>query len=199
MGFEIPKAILKEFDTIEDEKRRDEAVKDYIRAVEQIDREGITLFGKQTKILLFADRLLGGATGLEEFLRNIADVTVKRVNNLEDTKKVILAERLDFLIFVGLQEDCNNYEAVELYRQLNQFGNVVTYATLSSPILRESQRHNIQILYDRWEPLQGFVKVLRTAYETTEIQVKQELFDDAKLEIKKLQPRKQKDFWSWWE
>jgi len=189
-----PPKILEEIEKLEDESDQQIELYVYDESIKQIDLANKITFGNDISVLLLSDRLPGCAAGLEEFLAYSTDISVQRVNNFEDAKKIITEMPIDFLIIVGYLENLRNYDVIELYRSLNRFHNVVFFAILSDHIKYLSVQYNITLKFDRWAPLEDFLLFLQTVYKNTETSVKRGLFDEAKAEWGKLHPPKMSNF-----
>jgi hypothetical protein len=158
---------LNEFRLIQedhDEYDRRQNIRDYAAAKKQIEVMQPLTFGADIHVLLLTDRLHGCAKGLREYLNNSADMTVDFAHCLDKVQVIASQKRIDVLIIVGLQKDSKNYGAIQAVKKKSPSAAVIMHAFLDNVIKNICAENSIVYLYDRHDPMDGFVSYMRKVY-----------------------------------
>ena len=139
--------------------------RDYISAKMEIEAMQTLSFGHKINVLLITDRLYGCAQGLQEYLKNSADITVDLVDTFDNAKLIIKQKPIDFLIVVGGMFDRGiNYAAIHEVRKLNKYASVIMYAIIDWTIESECRCQRIEHMFSRYAPMEDFVSFMRDCY-----------------------------------
>lgn len=148
-----PTSLLDSFDDFYEEGM-------YNKMRKEIDADRHTHWGKNIHALIISDRCAGRAIGLCEYLKARTDLKVRIRDNARSIQKAVEFRAPDIVIFVGYQENKENYDILTT-RQGQRPHLVVMYANVDDLIRSECTRYGIPLMYHCKEPTAYFVDVLR--------------------------------------
>lgn len=125
----------------------------------EIDADPHTRWGKDFHALIISDRCAGRAIGLCEYLKARTDLKVLIRDNARSIQKTIELRAPDIVIFVGYQENKENYDILTAQQGQRPYL-VVMYACVDNMIQSECAQYGIPLMYHCKEPTAGFVGVL---------------------------------------
>ena len=148
-----------------DEFDRRENIRDYAYAKEQIKDMKPFTFGADINVLLITDRLHGCAQGLHEYFCNSADISSTLVYSLDDVIKYSRHNLFDFFIIVGMFHNDQNYESIQVVKELNKEVRIIMYAHIDNIIRELCDEHKIENSYSRIKPMNGFISYMRQLFK----------------------------------
>jgi len=121
-------------------------------------------WGEGEKALIISDRCPGRAYGLCNYLEKKTDLSVEIAATTDEAGQKLRYGAPDILIFVGYQENTENYKIKELVYRKNPFTVVVMFALLDSLINNICHEQEIPYMFSSSMPLQRFVTFLIEIY-----------------------------------
>lgn len=136
---------------------------EYNRLKMQITKIPIT-FSYRINVLILADRCIGRATGLCEYLGNIKNIKVFFTNSVEGVNLLCQHTKFDFLIISGYLKNKNNYLAIKEIKDLNKNAVVIIYTFSNFLIKNECKKYMFKNKYNILKPAANFIEYMRSIY-----------------------------------
>ena len=153
--------------------------KDYERIVEQFKADPDIEWGGGLNALVISDRCPGRANGLTEYLFDKTDLSnVMLLKTLNDAQAYVTEVIPDILIFVGYQEDAQNYKVQDIVLKLNPRALIVMYALLDGHIRQHCIDNDIQYAFSSTKPVADFIAYIQKSLSTHAERIKKEPVDE---------------------
>lgn len=133
---------------------------------QQIEMDEALDFIEGLKILLVSDDAWGRAIGLLSYILEKTGVQhVELVTNYFDAKKYVKnLKGIDILIYVGHQEEIDNYRIIDLVKEYKHDVLINMYAYLDNFIYKECNKYDIFFTFHCDKPIRQFLITLQSYY-----------------------------------
>jgi len=155
-------------------------------------------WGEGLNILLLSDRALGRASGLLNYLvekTNAADVLL--CTGVAAARAHWDYFTPDILIFVGMPQNRENYQAIRMAKQMNPYVMVVMFACLDNIVGLDCRQLGIRYAFSCNKPISEGLAYLRDAFAENGLIAQREIDENARICFKQQQPEpgKHRTFW----
>ena len=138
----------------------------YNEILKQAETDPRFAWGNGLNVLLVSDRALGRAEGLYLYMvvnTNFGNVRLcKNIPEIQDYMKSVIP---DIIIFVGMADNKQNYQAIEMAKEANEFVLIAMFAFLDFCIESECERYKIPYAFSSQKSVSDGLAYLRSAFE----------------------------------
>jgi len=138
---------------------------DYVAITEQIKKDSHFDWGKGLNALIISDRCPGRANGLTDYLFEKTDLSnIMLLRTFVDAQEYINGVIPDILIFVGYQEDKQNYRVQDIVLKQNPNAFIMMYAFLDNHIKTHCAENGILYAFSSTKPVADCVSCIKELY-----------------------------------